>query len=83
MDTDVSNRVLRTKELKLIFHHVMIDGKELFGAERALLFMLYKDRKELWSQVATCVKGIFKVNTDDGIIGACVKNGELVNVPNA
>lgn len=83
MDTDAADRARRAKELESIFHHVMRDGKELFGAERASLFMLCEETNELWSQVATGVKGIIKVNADDGIIGACVKGGELVNVPNA
>ena len=61
----------------------MNQGKLYFRAERASLFMLDEEKNELWSQVATGRRGIIKVKSDQGLIGACVKSGELINVPDA
>lgn len=83
MDTDAADRARRAKELESIFHHVMTEGGTIFEAERASLFMLDEEKGELWSQVATGTKGIIKVKADAGIVGACVKSGELVNIADA
>mmetsp|Transcript_8322 Transcript_8322/g.15573 ORF Transcript_8322/g.15573 Transcript_8322/m.15573 type:complete len:324 (-) Transcript_8322:153-1124(-) len=83
MDTDAADRAKRAKELHSVFEHVMSSGKTLFQAERASLFMLDKEKNELWSQVATGAKGIIKVKADAGIIGACVQSGELLNIADA
>ena len=83
MDTDAADRAKRAKELETIFKHVMNDGKQLFGAERASLFMLDEEKGELWSQVATDTKDIIKLGSDEGIIGACVTSGELINISDA
>lgn len=80
MDTDAADRAKRAKELETIFKHVMNDGKQLFGAERASLFMLDEEKGELWSQVAT---DIIKLSSDEGIIGACVTSGQLINISDA
>lgn len=67
----------------------MLEGKNLFKADRASLFMLDQEKNELWSQVATGAKGqvnkslIIKVPADAGLVGASVKTGELINVPDA
>ncbi|KAL7541528.1 hypothetical protein ACHAXR_011001 [Thalassiosira sp. AJA248-18] len=83
MDTDAADRARRAKELKSIFNHVMTEGKTLFQAERSSLFMLDEEKNELWSQVATGTEGIIKVKADVGIVGACVKSGELINITDA
>ncbi|KAL7477344.1 hypothetical protein ACHAW6_003156 [Cyclotella cf. meneghiniana] len=83
MDTDRADRARKAKELQSIFESVMGEGKKLFHAERAALFMLDEEKGELWSQVATGTKGIIKVNSNEGIVGACVQSGKLINVPDA
>jgi putative methionine-R-sulfoxide reductase with GAF domain len=83
MDTDRADRAKRAKELNSIFESVMDEGHTLLGAERATLFMLDDDKKELWSRVATGTKGIIKVPSDAGIVGLSVTSGEVVNVPDA
>lgn len=83
MDTDRADRARKAKELQSIFESVMKEGRVLFNAERATLFMLDEANSELWSQVATGTKGIIKIKSDHGIVGACVKSGEMINVPDA
>jgi putative methionine-R-sulfoxide reductase with GAF domain len=83
IDTDAADRAKRAKELQSVFEHVVVQGTKLARAERASLFMLDKESNELWSQVATGREGIIKVGADSGIIGACIRSGELLNIPDA
>ena len=45
--------------------------------------MLDEEKGELWSQVATDTKDIIKLSSEEGIIGACVTSGELINIADA
>jgi len=83
MDTDKADRARKAKELKSIFDHIMTEGRALFNADRATLFMLDEEKHELWSQIATGTKGIIKVHEDEGIAGACLQSGEIINIENA
>jgi len=83
MDTDKADRARKAKELQSIFDHIMTEGKSLFNADRATLFMLDEEKHELWSQIATGSKGIIKVREDEGIAGACLQSGEMINIENA
>lgn len=83
MDTDKADRARKAKELQSIFDHIMTEGKALFNADRATLFMLDDEKHELWSQIATGTKGIIKIREDEGIAGACLQSGELINIDNA
>jgi len=83
IDTDKADRARKAKELQSIFQHIMTEGKSLFNADRATLFMLDEDKHELWSQIATGAKGIIKVREDEGIAGACLQSGEIINIENA
>ena len=86
MDTDASDRAHKANELNTIFEHVMLHGKTYFNAERASLFLFDEEKNEFWSTVATGSRDvvmknmIIKVNADKGILGACAKSGELLNV---
>ncbi len=83
MDTDKVDRARRAKELKSIFESVMEDGHHLVGAERATLFMVDEEARELWSQVATGTDGIIKVPLSRGCVGQSVTTGTIINVSNA
>ncbi|KAL3941153.1 MAG: hypothetical protein SGBAC_004435 [Bacillariaceae sp.] len=80
MDTDRNDKARKAKELQSIFESVMGDGAKTFNAERTTLFMLGEDNKELWSKVASGTAGIIKCPADQGIAGACVQSGEVVNI---
>eukprot|EP00536_Pseudo-nitzschia_multiseries_P015738 jgi/Psemu1/218980/e_gw1.942.23.1 len=84
MDTDKADRAKRAKELKSIFESVMNDGHSLVEAERATLFLIDEESKELWSHVATGVgDDIIKVPANKGCVGWSVSNRKICNVPNA
>jgi phosphoserine phosphatase RsbU/P len=83
MDTDRADRAKKAKELNSIFSTVMDQGHTLLGADRATLFMLDDEKKELWSRVGTGIEGIIKIPADQGIVGHCFTTGKSVYVADA
>lgn len=83
MDTDRADRAKKAKELNSIFETVMDQGHKLLGADRATLFMLDEEKKELWSRVGTGIEGIIKVPADRGIVGYCYTTRKTVFVADA
>lgn len=83
MDTERVDRARKAKELQSIFESVMIEGSKLVDAERATLFVLDKEKGELWSQVATGTEGIIKISATKGIVGACVAQRKIINITDA
>lgn len=55
---------------------------ELLGAERASLFLYEPETNELASQIATDSDEI-RFSADKGIAGACIKNSQIINIPDA
>ena len=55
---------------------------ELLDAERASLFLYEPETNELVSRIATDVDEI-RFSADTGIAGAAVKNGQVINIPDA
>lgn len=80
MDTERNERVKKAKELQSIFESVMGEGALVFRADRATLFLLDDKKEELWSRAATGNDGIIKVSVNAGIVGVCVRTGEMMNI---
>lgn len=83
MDTDRAERAKKAKELQSIFETIMDEGHVLLNADRATLFMLDEEKKELWSRVATGTSGIIKIPSDTGIVGDCVQTGSVILIDDA
>jgi putative ABC transport system ATP-binding protein len=54
----------------------------LLGADRATLFVLDRERREMWSKVAAG-SGEIRIAIDAGIAGRVARTGEPMNVPDA
>ena len=59
------------------------EASRLMDADRASIFLLDRDKHELWSTVALGSAEILRFNAAAGIAGAVVKTGQMINVPNA
>ena len=55
---------------------------ELLGAERASLFLYEPETNELVSRIATDADEI-RFSADKGVAGACIKNSQVINIPDA
>lgn len=83
MDTDRAERMKKAKELTSIFQSVMDGGHKLIHAERCTLWMLDREKNELWSRVATGTQREIRVSDNSGVVGSCVQTGELLNIHDA
>lgn len=68
--------------LGALFELITREGARLLGAERATVFLLDRDRGELWSEV-TLDGEIIRMDARLGIAGACAMSGQVINVEDA
>ncbi|KAJ3316146.1 hypothetical protein HDU76_002049 [Blyttiomyces sp. JEL0837] len=61
---------------------IMQTAQELLNAERCALFMVDKEKQELWSTVAQGA-GQIRIPMNKGIAGHVATTGEVLNIPNA
>lgn len=65
---------------------VMDEARDLMQADRSTLFLLDRDRRELWSKVATAngqEMMEIRIPADRGIAGFVASTGQTLNIPNA
>ena len=65
---------------------VMAEARELMDADRSTLFLLDRDRQELWSKVATGEGGKtveIRIPSNKGIAGYVASTGQILNIPDA
>jgi Nif-specific regulatory protein len=68
--------------LGALFELITREGARLLGAERATVFLLDRERGELWSQ-ATLDGEIIRMDARLGLAGACAMTGQVINVVDA
>lgn len=83
MDTRKAERLKKAKELTSIFQTIMKEGHELISCERATIWLLDEERQEIWSMVSTNLENEIRVAHNEGIVGSCIKSGEIVNIDEA
>src|SRR6059058_2696667 len=59
------------------------EATSLLDCDRASIFLLDRERNELWSKVALGSEEILRFNAGVGIVGRAVLTGETVNVRDA
>src|SRR5215471_15806193 len=59
------------------------EATSLLDCDRASIFLLDRERNELWSKVALGSDEILRFDASSGIAGAAVTSGEIVNVLDA
>jgi adenylate cyclase len=65
---------------------VMDEARDLMKADRSTLFLLDRDRNELWSKIATSDRGTsveIRIPSNRGIAGYVASTGQPLNIPNA
>ncbi|NEO99705.1 MAG: adenylate/guanylate cyclase domain-containing protein [Symploca sp. SIO2E9] len=73
-------------DLEATLRMVMAQARDLMKAERSTLFMLSKERGELWSKVATADGENtmeIRIPVNRGIAGYVASNRQLLNIPDA
>jgi Nif-specific regulatory protein len=79
----ISQQMNSERNLDALLDLVARESTRLLDADRASIFLLDKDRMELWSKVAMGSGAILRFPAREGIAGAAALTGEVVNVPDA
>ncbi|MEX2046070.1 MAG: HD domain-containing phosphohydrolase [Chloroflexota bacterium] len=79
---DVTRRLMSVTDLGSLLHLIAEATQELLAADRATIFIVDRDRGELWSRVALGA-GEIRIPLGTGIAGTVADTGEVVNLPDA
>jgi len=71
------------RDLGSLLDLIAREATNLLGCDRASIFLLDRERNELWSQVALGSSEILRFGAGEGIAGHTVQTGETVNVADA
>src|SRR3954468_2854873 len=71
------------RDLGALLDLIAREATSLLDCDRASIFLLDRERKELWSKVALGSEEILRFDASVGIAGRAVTTGEIVNVRDA
>jgi adenylate cyclase len=81
---DVANALARTLDLTQLIEIILTKAREIMDAERSTLFLVDRERGELWSKVAEGLgSGEIRLPLGTGIAGHVAATGATVNVADA
>jgi len=94
--TDLSNRVKKLqsildvakvmaaeRDLDLLLPLILKHASSVVDADRCSLFILDRDRKELWSKIAQGTSAEIRLPVGTGIAGSVAESGAVINIPDA
>ncbi len=79
----ISRKMNSERDLGTLLDVVAREATDLLGCERASIFILDRERNELWSKVALGSEEILRFDARLGIAGSTVSTGETINVRDA
>lgn len=80
---EVAKAMSAERNLDTLLPLILREAARVVEAERCSLFILDRQRDELWSRVAQGAKGEIRVPLGQGIAGAVARSGEVVNLRDA
>jgi len=81
---DVAKALVAERDLDRLLHLVVTSAARIVNADRCSLFLVDRERGELWTKVAQGMGMTeIRVPVDSGIAGAVVASGQSVNLPDA
>src|SRR2546426_2112829 len=81
---DVTRRLMSVTDLDSLLRQIAEGTTQLLDAERATIFVIDRDKNELWSRVALGTgAGEIRQAVGVGIAGAVAATGETINIPDA
>jgi Nif-specific regulatory protein len=80
---DICQRINSEKNFDELLSIIAGEAAKLVDAERATIFLLDPDAKELWAKVALGTEEIIRFDARLGIAGAVIKTGKTMNVEDA
>ncbi len=80
---DVAKAMTAERDLDQLLPLILSQASRVVEADRCSLFVLDRDRNELWSKVAQGTEGEIRLALGDGIAGTVAQTGEVINIPDA
>jgi HD-GYP domain-containing protein (c-di-GMP phosphodiesterase class II) len=80
---DVAKAMTATRDLDQLLPMIMFHAANVVEADRCTLFILDRERNELWSKVAQGAKSEIRLPAGSGIAGSVAVTGAVINIPDA
>src|SRR4051812_34874300 len=80
---DVAKAMAATRDLDTLLPLITQEAAEAAEADRCTLFVLDRDRAELWSRVAQGAGQVLRVPMGSGLAGTVAQTGEVINIADA
>ncbi|WP_375767771.1 GAF domain-containing protein [Archangium gephyra] len=80
---DVTKAMSAERDLDLLLPLILYEASKVVEADRCSLFVLDRERNELWSKVAQGSKNEIRLPVGSGIAGQVAQTGEIINLPDA
>ena len=80
---DISKKLSSELDTKVLIQNIMSSAKDLLQCDRATLFLVDKEKGQLYTSIADGLKGMkeIRVPLRAGIAGSVASNAELLNIP--
>ncbi|WP_371745513.1 GAF and HD-GYP domain-containing protein [Myxococcus sp. CA033] len=80
---DVAKAMSAERDLDLLLPLILFEATKVVEADRCSLFILDRERNELWSKVAQGSKSEIRLPVGSGIAGQVAHTGAIINIPDA
>jgi HD-GYP domain-containing protein (c-di-GMP phosphodiesterase class II) len=80
---DVTKAMSAERDLDLLLPLILYEASKVVEADRCSLFVLDRERNQLWSKVAQGSKSEIRQPMGSGIAGRVAETGEVINLPDA
>src|SRR5208283_1655307 len=80
---DVAKAMAAARNLESLLPLIILEAAKVVDADRCTLFILDRDRGELWSKVAQGAAKEIRVKLGQGIAGTVAATGEVINITDA
>ncbi|WP_338863743.1 GAF and HD-GYP domain-containing protein [Myxococcus stipitatus] len=80
---DVAKAMSAERDLDLLLPLILFEATKVVEADRCSLFILDRERNELWSKVAQGAKNEIRLPVGSGVAGQVAHTGAIINIPDA
>ncbi len=80
---DVAKAMTAQRDLDTLLELIIAEATRVVEADRCSLFVLDRDKNELWSRVAQGTKDEIRFPANQGLAGAVLTTGQVINIPDA
>src|SRR5262249_13742560 len=80
---DVAKAMAAARDLDLLLPLIIHEAAKVVDADRCTLFVLDRERNELWSKVAQGAAREIRVQLGHGIAGSVAETGQVINIQDA